>query len=557
MLLPRKLSLVALLALALMGTLILAAHRAFASTRQVAVIEDDTALLADPAHTLAEMQSLGAGVVRVFLPWRNIAPAVGFTRKPAFNDRDPRAYDQAYWAIYDTIDQDAAADGLALEFVLTGPVPNWAEGGGILARSLSWEPNAADFENFVIAAGQRYGGRFVPTGQQRALPAVHRWEIWNEPNFGEDLAPQALNGSRLPVAPMYYRSLMNAAWSGLRASGHARDTIIIGELSARGEAGVGNARVPAGYPGIDGQTKPLIYVRELYCLDDSYHPLRGALAKQEGCPTTPAASRAFARQNPALFHASGFGIHPYPQGLPPTEDASRDPDFVSFNKIPNLEAALDRANAAYGSHAKLAVDNDEYGYITDPPNHISTAGAGGHFASPALAAEYINWAEYISWRNPRIATTMQYLLFDPNPYHAPEYGGFASGLINSPFVQGGTPKATYYAYRMPIFLPVTSTLPKRALEVWGAVRPAPAAARATHQIQTAQLQFAAGHSTTFRTIGTIRDTDPNGYYDIHLAFPTSGTLRVAYVDALANSLTYTDPLGTKTLYSRQVAISVR
>ena len=33
--------------------------------------------------------------------------------------------------------------------------------------------------------------------------------------------------------------------------------------------------------------------------------------------------------------------------------------------------------------------------------------------SPALAASYLNWAEYLTWRDPRIRSYDQYLLIDP------------------------------------------------------------------------------------------------------------------------------------------------
>ena len=65
---------------------------------------------------------------------------------------------------------------------------------------------------------------------------------------------------------------------------------------------------------------------------------------------------------------------------------------------------------------------------------------------------------------------MQYLLYDPNPRKAPEFGGFASGLI---FYGGSVRKPAYDAYRLPLFLPVTTAKSARqGLEVWGCVRPA-------------------------------------------------------------------------------------
>src|SRR5262249_42448354 len=138
----------------------------------------------------------------------------------------------------------------------------------------------------------------------------------------------------------------------------------------------------------------------------SYRQLRGRLARAESCPTTAAGSRSFRRQNPALFNASGVADHPYPDNQPPTIETSRDPDIAPFPRLPSFEAALDHVLRVYGSRPHLPIYNTEYGYITHPPNLDD-------FVSPATAAYYMNWAEYLSWKQPRVASTMQYLLYDP------------------------------------------------------------------------------------------------------------------------------------------------
>ncbi|MGL1751813.1 hypothetical protein ACSTG9_23620, partial [Vibrio parahaemolyticus] len=77
---------------------------------------------------------------------------------------------------------------------------------------------------------------------------------------------------------------------------------------------------------------------------------------------------------------------------------------------------------------------------------------------------------YLFYRDPRIATSTQFLLADPNPrFGVPEFGGFASGLE----FFGGRHKPSYDAYRMPLFLPVSDERGGRPLELWGGVRPAP------------------------------------------------------------------------------------
>jgi hypothetical protein len=391
--------------------------------------------------------------------------------------------------------------------------------------------------------GQRYSGSYVPPGQTAPLPRVSFWAVWNEPNFGEDLGPQAVKGSTVSVAPGMYRSLVGQAWNALQATGHGGDTIVIGEFAPRGMSARATRKRPQGLPGQFAQTKPLQFLRTLYCVDSAYRELRGAAARAVGCPATAAGSRAFRRTNPGLFNATGLADHPYPDNQPPTTATARDPDIAPFPRLPNLARAIDRVQRVYGSRRRLPIYSTEYGYITHPPNR-------GRFVSPATAAYYLNWAEYLSWKQPRIASTMQYLLVDPSigPV-AQGDGGFATGLEFS----DGRDKPSYAAYRLPLFLPATRVRPGRTLEVWGCVRPALYGILDTGSPQSGQIQFSPRAGGTFRTVRTVLVGEPDDcYFDIRIRFPASGTVRLAY--------TYPDGtpgLAGTTVYSRTVAVTVR
>jgi hypothetical protein len=253
-----------------------------------------------------------------------------------------------------------------------------------------------------------------------------------------------------------------------------------------------------------------------------------------------------------LFQASGFSDHPYDLSrphLPPTKGSS-DPDYAEFAEIPHLESTLDRIQRSYGSSKRFAIWNTEYGYITCPPN------CSWPNVSAATAAAYVNWAEYLSWRNPRIANTMQYLLYDPNPrVGVPEYGGFADGLV----YYGGRLKATYYAYRMPIFLPHTNARRGRALEVWGDVRPAPLAVADGDGRQYVEIQFARKGSRAWTTLKTLGVTDPHGYFDTRMTFPASGWVRTEWTyppsDSTLRSTMVTNSNGT--IISRTVGVTIK
>jgi hypothetical protein len=204
---------------------------------------------------------------------------------------------------------------------------------------------------------------------------------------------------------------------------------------------------------------------------------------------------------------------------------------------------LDAVQKVYGSHTKLSIYNDEYGYITHPPNK-------GQFVSPSTAAYYINWAEYLSWSTHRIGSTMQYLLYDPPHNPLLPQGGFASGLLFS----SGRPKPSFDAYRLPLYLPVTSAGGGHSLEVWGCARPAPAISSDIHVTQSVQIQFARGRGS-FKTIKTVKITSSRGYFDTHVTFPGSGEVRLAWTYPSRDDRLPADALNA-TVHSRYVHVSV-
>lgn len=515
----------------------------------LAMLEADIPLLARPAHTLGILRSLGVGVVRLSVGWSLIAPDSSSRRRPVgFDAADPAAYPALNWAPYDAIVRRARAEGIELDLVLTG-APLWATRrapAGTRRFAGAWEPSARAYGQFVRAIATRYSGRYTPAGESSPLPRVHFWEFWNEPNWGPSLQPQlALHPLRIASAPTY-RRLVDAAWSALRTAGHGHDTVVIGSLSPRGVAVLPDPAL-AATADVSG---PLGFTRTLYCVDPSDHPLRDGAAVRAGCPTTAAGSRRFRLAHPALFEATGFAIHPYPINLPPTQADMSSGDTVEFSQIPYLENTLDRLQRVYGSVRQLPIYNTEFGYITDPPN------SGTVFPSPSTAARYLNWAEYLTWRNPRIATTMQFLLNDPPPGRSAfGKGGFASGLIFS----DGKPKPTFYAYRMPIFLPVTRAAGGHALEVWGCPRPAHYAYLDTHLPQYVRIQFRTGLRGRFHTVRTVRlNAARSCYFDADVSFPASGTVRLAWSYPRGDRR-LRDPVISRqtTIHSRAVQVTVR
>jgi hypothetical protein len=533
--------------LILAGALALA-PAASASHRQISIIQDDPPLEAHTAATLAEFRALGATTVRVIMHWSLVAPKPTSNEMPAgFDATDPADYPTSGWAPYDRIVRDAAADGISVDLTIAGGAPRWAQGAHIPRQGTSlfyaWKPNASMYGQFVQAVGKRYDGLFTPDGHRFPLPAVHFWALWNEPNFGEDLAPQAIRGSSVSVAPMVYRQLVGAGFGALAQTGHAHDTIVIGELAAHGLSGRPTKAHPGGLPGDYAISKPLSFVRTLYCVDSKYRPLRGAYARARGCPTSAAGSRRFRARNPGLFEAGGVGDHPYQGGQAPIGTRRQiDSNASGFPQLGRFGKLLDGVNRAYGSRKRYPIYNDEFGYITRPPS-------GPRHVTPAIAAHYLNWSEYVSWKNPRVASYAQYLLDDPQPIDGS--AGFASGLLTSE----GVPKATYAAYRLPLYLPRTSLRSTRAAEVWGCARPAHFMALDTGLPQMVAIEFQRHRRGPFQTLATVPASSLNGYFDVHVRFPASGSVRLAYVYPSADALLPSAVRGN-TIHSRVVKIHV-
>jgi hypothetical protein len=518
---------------------------AHASTTQISIIEPGPHLNSDPVGTLHTLRLLGVDEIRLNMSWDTIAPDPTSYKAPKhFKASNPAAYPAGNWAIYDAIISDAEADGIGVDLDLSGRAPLWAMPGHQSKNGQgSYEPSASDYQGFAEAVGKRYSGTYRPSGSSTPLPDVTFWSVWNEANYTASLKPQATgrNGSTL-VSPRIYRGLLDAAWSALSSTGHRHDKIVIGELTPRGNPDV------AG-----GGMYPLVFLQALYCLDSHYHKLRGGAAAALGCPKG-GGSRRFSAQNPALFDAAGVSLHPYSRWYPPNVEkysSCRTGLCASLGDVSDLTKAITKVQHAYGSNRQLPVYSTEYGYQTSPPKPSYSTKDKAFNVSLATAAQYLNWAEYISYKNPQIASYDQYLLYDPASTKLNNFDPYASGLIT----WNGHYKPTFYAFRLPLYLPkTTASSSSQYLEVWGDVRPAHFASLDTGGTpQTVEVQFEPKGSSTFANVASEPITNSQGYFDTHLPFASSGTVRLAYTYPATDMLLAPG----YTVFSRSVAVTVR
>ena len=450
---------------------------ALANKRQISIFQDDTVLRGsgNDARTkgLNEIDSLGVDMVKVSANWRTLAPAGN--KKPAgFDGADPADYSATAWAPYDDLIRDAQARGMRVMLMVGGLAPDWASQSGSIPGSK--RPDVGEFRKFVKAVGKRYSGSYLATGGGNTpgppppddpdlplplpfqatpaqagtgLPRVDVWSVWNEPNLGNWLAPQHVHGR--PYAPHYYRRLVYAAHSGLSATGHGRDTMLIGEL------------VP--YGAADNRIRPLEFLREMACVNRHYRPFHGKAARERGCDN---------------FHplpGTGLAHHPYTLAGGPKVKAQHRDD-VPIGYLPRLVKTLNKLGRKNRlQRNKMKIWLTEFGFQTYPPDF---------FASPIRKVPgFMGMSEWLAWRNPRVVSYSQYLLRD-----AKDTGDFQTGLR---FNGGKAKPGVYNAYRLPFFVRLGHG---RKIEVWGGIRSAGAGRSVTIQVRRGGKWRKLGSATT-------------------------------------------------------------
>jgi hypothetical protein len=540
--------LICLLALALTPAV------ATATAGQESGFQDDNSLIfnttAGTTKTLDTLRELGVDRIRVSVFWATVAPQSDAQARPAFDATDPAAYPPGSWSRYDQVVRLARARGIDVNFNITSPAPLWATGDAPRPDiAKTWQPDAQEFARFVQAVGTRYGGgyrapisttvrggRAVPRqspplcvllnncppaepapgtpgggAADQPLPRVSYWSIWNEPNQPGWLTPQwttTSTGSLVEAAPRLYRDLVDGAFTGLQASGHGKDTILVGETAPKGLNQRGPTRA----------IKALRFVRALYCVDARLRPLLGTSAEQRGCPVTGDAT-AFPKAHPGLFAATGYAHHPYELTFAP-DVRPKDRDYVTIANLPALSTTLRSIYARYGRRTAAGppLYLTEFGYNTNPPNRAGV--------TLREQAAYLNQAEFIARSSSRVRSLTQFLLLDDaqRPGRDGTTGTSATFQTGLAFIDGRR-KPSFAAYELPVWLPRTSVRRRGTLRVWGLVRPARSLGG---KVQRVTISLTSGG--TRRTLATVSTRRGSGILDARVRVPRSGSLRLSWRD---------------------------
>jgi hypothetical protein len=357
-----------------------------------------------------------AGFSLIYVSWSAVAP----DSKPlGFNASNPAAPDYE-WGATDAAVRDASARGLQVLLAIVN-APSWAEGAGRPSSQVAppgtWKPDPAALGEFTRAIATRYSGHFA------ALPAVHYWQLWAEPNLGVNLSPQFEGNT--PVGFNVYRPMLDAFYANLKAVS-SQNVVVSGGTAPYG--GLTPAR------GLTYQRmQPLTFWKGLLC-----EPL-GKKKKKKRKKGRQASAAAIPGCTPPRFDVAAH--HAINVGGP-TRHAI-NPNDASTPDIGRLRRILRKGGAG-----NKPIWNTEIWWNSNPPSRGVSLKTQARYLSQSF---YLLWKQGVSavfWFELR---DLQQNGRDPIP---------TCGL----FFRDYTPKPSFQAFRFPF---AVERISRGSVRVWG------------------------------------------------------------------------------------------
>ena len=356
----------------------------------------------------------GSDVVRLDIGWvapNSATPPAGFNAR---NPADPN-YD---FANADTAVRAATTDGMRVILDFTG-APQWAEGPGMPADASpgSWRPSPSAIEDYAVALAKRYSGTFPdPANPGHTLPRVWAFQLWNEPNLSNYLAPQWVGS--VAEAPILYRQMLNAFYAGIKSVDPHALVVTAGTA-------------PFGDPQIGGERiMPAAFWRDVLCVHQSGTSLTGG-----SCP------------DPAHFDVMAH--QPYSVGAPATKAVNADDVSIpDMGKLFAILRAAERAGDAL-PHVRHPIWVTETSYNTKPPNPYGVpVGEEARWLEQALQLLWSQGVPLVTWNT----------IVDQPPI--PSYSTTSQAGI---YYLDGRPKPALQTFHLPLV--ATRTSPS-SVEVW-------------------------------------------------------------------------------------------
>jgi hypothetical protein len=429
-----------------------------ASAALETIVQDDAVMLySEPAELTAAAQrlkALGVDRVRITANWSVLTRDASSKVRPAFDARDPAAYEQSRWANLDNAVRAVRAAGMGVLIDIGFWAPHWATSSppGPKARK---NVKPKDYANFAVALVRRYSGKFrVPSAtptpppppaedenpfeellipllglpgktdaqpvaavaQPDPLPRVNVFALWNEPNFPGLFLPQ-WKADKTPASPRVYRRMVSAAYPAIKQVRNGTRVLI------------GNTSSVGGNPGT-GAVAPLAFLRGFACVDRDLRPrTTGECAHFHRLP------------------GDGWAHHPYTRNEPPP-DSGPKPDDVQIADLPKLARTLRtlvRRGRLASGYKRIYLT--EFGYET---KRVGTRPR----VSQAAQARWLTWSEYLADRVPAVQSFAQFLLRDQpaassviSDSNARPYGDYSTGLLTA----DGAPKTAARTFRAGLF----------------------------------------------------------------------------------------------------------
>jgi hypothetical protein len=440
------------------------------------------------AQTMSRIRALGGRVARIPVDWRNVVEA----DPPAgFQARNPAGiayrFDQLDAAV-----RSAAVAGLQ-PLLVVSHAPTFAEAPHRwpYAYPGSWAPSPVALEEFGAALASRYDGAFPdPLHPGAALPRVHLFQAWNEPNLARYLEPQwvAVGRRWSAFSPQLYRQLLNGFYAGVK-SVQPSDTVAAAGIAPEGE--------PAGV----GAMAPVTFLEDLLCLR----------AARGSCPEKP--------------HLDVLAFHPLSVFNPDIAAVSKLD--VAISDIAKVTSLLARAEDLHRILPAVThpVWVTELNWDSSPPSSTGVPGSlQAAWLSRALHRLWVAGVSLVDWQfliDPYGGTPLALpdgsigFYQRPAGLYAPGPGGNTVLARPKPFLQGFT---------LP-FDPLRVN--RRQLRIWALLM---------HPSQSALLQR-EGHGGRWQTIDRL---SANRYGVINRLLHLSGAmhlrLRVGMLDSASTSV---------------------
>ena len=191
----------------------------------------------------------------------------------------------------------------------------------------------------------------------------------------------------------------------------------------------GTAAIGEKNPRSENSGMPTLrFLRELACVDAKFRPI--ASGRCSGFRRLP---------------GDGFSHHPYSLRREPDFADRGNPDRAPIGALDRLTATLDRLVRMGRIDRKVAdLYLTEFGYETQPDPKAPF--------NLAQQARFINWAEYLAWKNPRVRSWPQFLLRD-----VPDLREYQTGLLFA----DGTPKLAARSFEFALHVDCVTARPSR------------------------------------------------------------------------------------------------